>query len=181
MDGVFIKTPKGREEVETKAGGLLPAIRRVLIYIDGKRTTDDMRILPGITDIHQVLRQLEADGYIVPVSSSPAPVVTPEPPAVHASVAADAVVKVALSNTLFRPLPTDNNPTQVQLARNFMVNTLKAFVGAFGVTGLVDRLEHCHNHADLRALFDEWHQAIMTSRQGMREADNLRSKLLEVI
>ena len=35
--------------------------------------------------------------------------------------------------------------------------------------------------ADLRSLFDEWYHAIVSSRDGRREAEQLRSKLLEVI
>ena len=37
MGVVFAKTQKGQEEITTKAGGLTPRQRRVLIFVDGKR------------------------------------------------------------------------------------------------------------------------------------------------
>ena len=62
-----------------------------------------------------------------------------------------------------------------------MLNTLNAFVGALGTSSLQDRVEAARSPADLRALFDEWYHAIVASRDGRREAEQLRSKLLEVI
>ena len=35
--------------------------------------------------------------------------------------------------------------------------------------------------ADMRQLFDEWYHAIVSSRDGRRQAEHLRGKLLEVI
>ena len=40
MGIVFAKTRKGQDEIATKAGGLSPRVRRVLIFVDGKRTVD---------------------------------------------------------------------------------------------------------------------------------------------
>ena len=37
------------------------------------------------------------------------------------------------------------------------------------------------NQADMRQLFDEWYHAIVSSRDGRRQAEHLRGKLLEVI
>ena len=46
---------------------------------------------------------------------------------------------------------------------------------------LAARIEAARNPADLRSLFDEWYHAIVSSRNGRREAEHLRGKLLEVI
>jgi hypothetical protein len=62
-----------------------------------------------------------------------------------------------------------------------MVNTLNAYVGPLGISLLLDRLEIANSHADLRALYDEWYHAMVMSRDGKREAEGLRSKLLQVI
>lgn len=165
MEVLFRKTPKGREEIETRAGGLKPALRRVLIYADGKRTEEDFRTLPGIDDLQSVLKTLEQEGYIEPCGlTTVSPTATP-----------------ARDNGPFRPLPALANPLQLQAARNFMINTLVTFVGTFGVSGLVKRLEQSQNHADLRGLFEEWRQTLMTSREGRRELDKLQPRLLEII
>ena len=39
MGVVFAKTRKGQDEIATKAGGLSPRVRRVLIFVDGKIST----------------------------------------------------------------------------------------------------------------------------------------------
>lgn len=55
MDDVFIKTPKGREEVDSKSGGLSLIMRRVLIFLDGKRTLREVQALPKIDDVSKLL------------------------------------------------------------------------------------------------------------------------------
>lgn len=170
MSVIFSKTAKGQDEVTSKAAGLTPRQRRVLIFVDGKRTVDDLRGMLQSDDLQHTLGMLEEDGFIevagitTPAGKTVPPPQTPLPPV-------DA----------FRPLPAEVDPIKLQQARNFMVNTLNAFVGALGTSTLLDKLDRAQNHADLRALFDEWYHAIVMSREGKREAEGLREKLLQVI
>ena len=55
MGIVFAKTRKGQDEIATKAGGLSPRVRRVLIFVDGKRTVDDLRSLLQSDDLQHTL------------------------------------------------------------------------------------------------------------------------------
>lgn len=169
MGVVFAKTRKGQEEIETRAGGLTPRIRRVLIFVDGKRTVDDLRAMVQSDDLQHTLGMLEEEGYIE-VSAVTTAAGTALPPA-------DPLPPV----TAFRKLPAENDPIALQKARNFMVNTLNAFVGSLGASSLLNRVDQCQDHAGLRALFNEWYHAMVMSREGKREAEALRSKLLEVI
>ena len=89
--------------------------------------------------------------------------------------------EVQRATAAFRLHPPGEDPVRLQKARNFMLNTLNAFVGALGTSSLQDRIEAARNQADLRALFDEWYHALVTSRDGRREAEHLRSKLLEIL
>lgn len=162
MGVIFAKTPKGLDEVASKSGGLTPRIRRVLIMVDGKRTVDDLRGMLQADDLQHTLGILEEDGYIAMAASSAPPEPLP-------------------SITAFGDLPATPDPIRLQQARNFMGNTLKAFVGALGTSSLLDRIENAETHADLRRYYDEWYHAIVTSREGRREAESLRSKLLAVI
>ena len=59
MDAIFAKTAKGHAEITTKAGGLTPRIRRVLIFIDGKRTVEDLRSMLTADDLQITLGRLE--------------------------------------------------------------------------------------------------------------------------
>ena len=161
MAVVFAKTPKGQEEIANKSGGLSPRVRRALIMIDGKRSVDELRSMLQSDDLQHTLGMLEEDGYIAVASSSKS---EPLP-----------------SITAFSELPTTPDPVRLQQARNFMTNTLNAFVGALGTSALLTRIEAAQSHPDLRAEYDEWYHAIVMSREGKREAETLRSKLLAVI
>lgn len=169
MGVVFTKTPKGHEEITSRAGGLTPRVRRVLICVDGRRTVDELRGMLQSDDLQHTLGMLEEGGYIA-VSS----VISPEG---TVSTPATALPPI----TAFGELPATPDPLRLQQARNFMSNTLKTFVGSLGTSSLLDRIEHADGHSDLRRLYDEWYHAITTSRDGRREAESLRSKLLLVI
>lgn len=168
MGTIFSKTRKGQEEITTKAGGLSPRVRRVLIFVDGKRSVDELRGMLQSDDLQHTLGMLEEDGYIELAGATPSAGI---------SVAQQAPPSI----TAFGELPAVYDPVRLQQARNFMANTLNAFVGALGNTSLLDRIEHADGHAELRAMYDEWYHAIVMSREGRREAEHLRTKLLAVI
>jgi hypothetical protein len=50
------------------------------------------------------------------------------------------------SITAFGDLPADVDPIRLQKARNFMANTLNAYVGTLGTSSLLDRIEQTNNH-----------------------------------
>jgi len=169
MSVVFAKTPKGHDEITSKAGGLTPRVRRVLIFVDGKRTVDELRGMLQSDDLQHTLGMLEEDAYIevrgtIDADGTAQPVAAPLP-----------------SITAFRELPAEADPLSLQQARNFMINTLNTFVGSLGASSLLDRIDESEGHAGLRELFDEWYHTMVMSREGKREAENLRSKLLQVI
>lgn len=169
MGVVFAKTPKGHAEIETKAGGLTPRVRRVLIFVDGKRTVEDVRAMLQHDDLQHTMGMLEEAGYIEVAALADAAGRRPAPATPLPSV------------TAFRTLPGVADPAALQKARNFMTNTLNAFVGSLGTSSLLDRIDQAEDHVSLRALYDEWYHAIVMSREGKREAEALRTKLLEVI
>jgi len=173
MGVIFAKTAKGHEAIEKRTGGLTPRIRRVLIFVDGKRTVDEMRGMLLADDLQHTLGRLEEEGYIEVAGVTRL--------VAGQTVAAPAPSAPLPSITAFRELPAEHDAVQFQMARNFMTNTLNAFVGSLGASSLLDRVEHCSSHDDLRNLYDEWYHAMVMSREGKREAEALRSKLLAVI
>lgn len=169
MGVVFAKTPKGQDEITTKTGGLSPRVRRLLIFVDGKRSVDELRGMLQSDDLQHTLGMLEEDGYIEVASVTDAAGKSGVPQAPLPPI------------TAFGELPASPDPVRLQQARNFMSNTLNAFVGALGTSSLLDRIERAVGHAELRALYDEWYHAMVMSREGKREAEGLRTKLLAVI
>ena len=128
MAVIFSKTPKGYAEIETRAGGLAPRVRRVLIFVDGKRTVEDLRGMLQSDDLQHTLGLLEEDGYIEMVGG------------VGPGGRPLTVEEVQRATAAFRLHPPGEDPVRLQKARNFMLNTLNAFVGALGTSSLQDRI-----------------------------------------
>ncbi|MEY2632717.1 MAG: hypothetical protein RIR00_1371 [Pseudomonadota bacterium] len=170
MGVVFVKTQKGHDEIEKRLGGLSPRVRRVLIFVDGKRTVEDLRNMLAADDLTHTLGMLEEEGYI-----DLAAVVDKQ------GVAAPPPTRPMPSITAFRTLTASEPAQNLGMARNFMINTLNAFVGSLGATTLLEHLEEAETHEALRALYDEWYHTLVSSREGKREAESLREKLLKVI
>ncbi len=64
---VPIKTTKGLQEVGSRTYGLSPAMRRILIMVNGHATVAELvKKLTGFGDIETILAQLEIDGFIAP-------------------------------------------------------------------------------------------------------------------
>lgn len=169
MAVVFAKTTKGHTEITSKSGALTPRVRRVLIFVDGKRSVDELRGMLQSDDLQHTLGMLEEDGYI-------------EVASVTSSAGKSAAPQAPLPPiTAFSELPATPDPVRLQQARNFMINTLNTFVGSLGASSLLDRIDEAEGHAGLRALFDEWYHAMVMSRDGKREAEALRTRLLLVI
>ena len=166
---VFHKTAKGVEEMEKRCHGLSPKVRRVLIMIDGKRSVDVLREMALSDDLSHTLGMLEEEGFIEVAGMQANGVLAPAPAGPLPSI------------TAFKDEPPPDDPVRLQMSRNFMANTLNAFVGSLGNSALLERFDAAQSLADLRTCFDEWYQAIVTSRDGRRQAEALRAKLLETI
>lgn len=170
MAVLFTKTQKGYSEIEHRGAGLSPRARRVLIFIDGKRSADDLRQMVNADDLTHTLGLLEEEGYIELLASQDAAGQTK-------TVSAGQVLP---SITAFRDL-SETDAMSLAKARNFMNNTVNVFAGSFGTSSLIDHIQKAQSHEDLRAVFDDWYYVIISSRDGKREAESLRAKLLEVI
>ncbi|MDD2883689.1 MAG: hypothetical protein PHT48_01445 [Dechloromonas sp.] len=170
MGVVFAKTVRGQEEITHKSGGLTPRQRRVLIMIDSKRTVDELREMLQSDDLQHTLGVLEEEGFIevhgikdASGSTQPAP---EEPlPAI----------------TAFRPAPNPPNAKEMEMARNFIQNSLKTFCGPFAHLHIVEAAFAAKTHEELRWQFDPWFHAVVQTREGRRRAEELRAQLLKVI
>lgn len=169
MDVVFTKTSKGIEEMEKRTAGLTPRVRRVLIMIDGKRTVEDIRAMALADDLSHTLGQLEEAGFIQLLPSTQAP-----SPQMQADGGLAGV-------TTFRDAPNPPNAKELDMAKNFIINTLKTFCGPMTHLTIVKESYAATTHEQLREQFGPWFNAIVETRDGRRRAEELRSELLKVI
>lgn len=166
MSVLFAKTPKGLEEITLRAGGLTPRERRVLIMIDGKRTVDEIRAMALADDLSHTLGLLEERGYIELAQQAL--------PATAADGGLPAI-------TTFREIPPTPNPKDLEMAKNFIMNTLKTFCGPQTHLTIVENTFAARTHDELRDQFGPWYNAIIETYAGRRRAEELREQLLKVI
>ena len=153
-----VKTPKGIEEVERKVHGLALKSRQVLIMIDGRR---DFRALQEIFPpdmVPGILDELLAGGFIRELEP-PKPV---EP----------APVK--------RVPSASSDEERYTMARNFMLNTVSAFVGMAG-SSLTDKIEQTMDLSDLAPLYHDWRDAIALSSDGKKRLGELETQLITLL
>lgn len=166
---VFRKTPKGVDEVQHRSGKLTPRQRRILIMVDGKRTVEELRELASTDDLSNVLGHLEEEGYIELVGLKGEN---------EAITRQDRLPSL----TDFRPLPEPRKPEELDMARHFMINTIKAFCrGPIIHLSLIDEIAAAQSHEELRALYGQWFRLIQESAEGRRRAEQLRADLLKVL
>lgn len=170
MGVVFAKTPAGHEEVTNKTAGLTPRQRRVLIMIDGKRSVDDLRDMLQADDLQHTLGLLE-EAALIEVSSikDDAGAMQPAPDEPLPAI------------TAFRPAPNPPNKKELEMAKNFIMNSLKTFCGPFAHLEIVEAAFAATTHEELRTQFDPWYHAIVQTISGRRRAEELRGQLLKVI
>ncbi len=152
---IWVKTAKGREEVESKVHGLAFKSRHVLIMIDGKRDLGALQsILPPAT-IPGIVDELLSNGFIE--VSEVAPVV--------AEAGAAAV-----------------NPEEdpFLLGQTFMINMAGRILGIAG-DAISAKVRAAGDVATLKALYPEWRSAIRQAPDGLQRLKELEKKLAKVI
>lgn len=161
MRDVFVKTPKGIDEMTSRAAGLTPRVRRVLIMLDGQRTVEDIRAMALVEDLSHALGLLEASGFI-------------EKPGKPSTTAAD-------SGLAFRDIPDIPEPKELDMAKNFIMNSLRTFCGPSTHLSIIEAAFAARTHEELREQFAPWLDAIIETRDGRRRSEELQTQLLKVI
>lgn len=169
----YLKTPKGQEEMASHAHGLGLRARRLLILIDGQRDTHALATMTADAKLQESLAQLLEGGFITLAGAqesgqAPAPGST--------SASADPAARLAAKSD-----GHESAGAGLQLARDFMMNTLRVFHGPYGKLDLVKRIHASSQVSELRALFDEWLASISETRIGRKRADELTARLMEVL
>lgn len=169
MGVVFAKTAKGQQEIANRSGELSPRVRRVLILVDGQRSVEALRELVTADDLTHTLGVLEELGLIEVSSVVTDKGLESEPDGPLPSI------------TAFRELPAAPPPRELEMARHFMINTLKTFSTVHAPISLMTSISAATSHEQLRSCFANWYRVIVGSRTGRRRAEDLRNDLLKVL
>ncbi|MDQ3059088.1 MAG: hypothetical protein M3R45_06130 [Pseudomonadota bacterium] len=182
----FFKTPAGLQEIQSRTLGLPALIRRVLVLVDGKRSGKELAAFAGGEEnIQEVLSQLMEYGCIdAQGSAKPAPAAT-------ATVAVAATVAKAAAAAPGQPdyeaelagLPQIalRTPKELEMARNFMVNTTNSIFGQNTRLSLIKSILACQGAAQLRQVYPDWARTMASHSASAKRLPELRERLFAVL
>ncbi|NRR33685.1 hypothetical protein HSX11_26250 [Oxalobacteraceae bacterium] len=148
---VYIKTSKGRAEVESRAAGLNSRQRSTLIMLDGQKRLDAIPALPPQPELEAIiaaLLEMELIAPQAPISTSQAHAVTPA----HAKAA---------PTTALAPVDT----ARMLRIKSMMVESAEAYLGLMAAD-LVRRIRLAGDEAQLQSVLGHWHMAMCESKYG---------------
>ncbi len=183
---IFSKTPLGTQEMASRSLGLTPLQRRVLILLDGKRSLADVAVLVPGHDVAELVEQLVAHACVVYSSdaSGGAPAQTSAVPAPVASAQGGPVSPaLALAQLAFDALPpaSTRSAKDVEMARNFMMNTVNRMFEQYSKLTLVEAIFSCKSAEDLRRVYPDWANTMQTHTIAARRFPELSNQLFTTL
>lgn len=185
---VFAKTDLGREEIQHRSLHLAPMMRRLLLLVDGERNLAQLTPFVAGQDVSAMLAELAELGCVQAVAAAQAPAVSAPPnsdlrdrPGAGRSQAASTATAAAAVLPTTLPDPGSRTPAQVEMARNFMINTINALLESNSRLTLVKKIFDSTGATALREHYPHWDAAIASSWSGARRLPELRKQLFAVL
>lgn len=173
---VYSKTALGIQEVQSRNLGLSPLERRLLILIDGKRNGQELAVFVEGHNPGALLRQLLDHGCIdaVMVDKSPKPRASAE----KSSTAVDLSAEAALAKL---PDASTRTAKDVEMARNFMMNTINAVFQQNTRLTLMTHISDSRSAEDVRNIYPKWAENMRASVEGAKRLPEFHEKLFAVL
>ncbi|MBI1907396.1 MAG: hypothetical protein HYS20_14365 [Rhodocyclales bacterium] len=172
MTLIYTKTQKGHDEVGARTGGLTPRVRRLLIFIDGKRTNEQLQAMVGDASVAESIELLRASGYIEELSGA-------------APAAAEAVAAVAQATPIAAataaPSSTAVDPRVLDVAHKLMLNSLSDYTGPLKYRALMQRIREESTINGLKQLTEEWYEAVNDNPAASFAVDELKHQILDTL
>ena len=174
---IFSKTTTGQQEIASRSLGLSPLARRLLVLIDGRRTGHDLEPFVAGHELAQYLTELlDRDCVemkaVLPAKASPA-----------TGSAAEASMLAPASTDWLAVLPPaeSRSAKEMEMARNFMTNTVNNIFGHHNRISLIESIYNCKSSSELREVYHAWAQALESNSIGHKRLPELREKLFAVL
>lgn len=172
LNATLAKTPQGMLEIQTRAMGLGALARRVLILVDGQRTGMDLGAFVAGSDIVALLEELLQRECIS---------VTKKAPAAGAPAARPPTADAPGDGLDGLPPAESRSAKEIEMARNFMINTVNTIFGHHNRISLIESIYGCKTSEELRHVYMAWSQALETNTTGKKRLPELREKLFAVL
>jgi hypothetical protein len=157
---IYVKTPKGIEEISSRSHGLSPRVRQTLILLDGKRDSDEIAQMLPDGESETLLAKLIDGGFVVALQQ-----------ATNETDPGKSAARIE------RP---ENDAERFEMAMNFMRNTINTFLGGMG-SGLISQISKCTSFDELRQHFGSWREAIELSKDGRNQLTDLENRLAALL
>lgn len=175
LSRIYAKTAQGQQEIQSRALGLTPLARRVLVLVDGHRSGKDLAAFVPGNDIEVHLTELLTRECIAAVATAAVP--APAPAAAAASHPHDP-----FEDDLVRlPAADTRDAKELEMARNFMTNTVNNIFGHHNRISLLESIHACQSSEALRKVYPAWAHALETNSTGKKRLPELRDKLFAVL
>lgn len=159
-EAIYNKTAKGREILQQRQHGLHIKHRQVLILFDGARNIGAITAMLAGMEVHNIVKELQAEGLIEPISqrrtvNTPTPSIAPP-----VAIATPAALTKASETA-----PQELDPVALTKAKLLMQEAARKYLGL-----LADKLLHeisaIQNHEQLRTALAHWNMAMRESPKG---------------
>jgi hypothetical protein len=179
---IFAKTEIGRQEIQSRGLGLSPLVRRLLILVDGKRSTQELVPLIAGQGLGEMLKQLFDQQCIELVNKNVlrAPV-NPLPQQPEVAQAKPAATGLAETTLAALPDAEFRSAKDAEMARNFMTNTINAMFGQHMCLSMIESISACDTSAALRQVYPAWYELMSSNRSAAKELPTLNEKLARVL
>jgi len=175
---VLAKTATGQDEIKTRAQGLSPMLRRLLILVDGKHTGQELAAFVNghpVDELLDALIQLHCIELVAPASGS---VATPAPPSDADQAGAHGVLDAALAAL---PPADSRSALELAMARNFMINSVNMAFGQHMRMSFVKTVDECSTVTQLRQVYPLWLSTMAASSSAAKDLPTLKDKLFRVL
>ncbi len=170
---IFSKTLRGQQEIQSRSLGLSVLVRRILVLIDGKRNGGELGGFVLGHDVAAIIRELMDHGCIDATASAPA--------AEEAEAIVPKAKKPDGTSVSSLPAPETRTAKDLEMARNFMTNSVNNMFGQHTRLTLIEAIFKCYTTAALREVYPAWVETMSGSAIGVRRLPELRQKLFTVL
>ena len=147
------------------------------MLVDGHRSGKDLAAFVPGNDIGVHLTELLTRECIAAVGTAAAPAPAPAPAAAAASHPHDP-----FEDELARlPAADTRDAKELEMARNFMTNTVNNIFGHHNRISLLESIHACQSSEALRKVYPAWAHALETNSTGKKRLPELRDKLFAVL
>ncbi len=173
----FSKTAAGLHEIQTRALGLPLMVRRLLVLVDGKRSGNELAAFAAGCDVADLLDQLLEHGCIEARAGEPSAPSAPAKPATPSAFSAPSNA----AQLAGLPAAASRSSKDIEMARNFMTNTINTMFGQNMRLTLIESIFKCRSAEELRQVYPAWDSAMASIGIGAKRLPELRQKLFQVL